>query len=521
MSCHDGCQVPVRSLRLKLVGLLCLGWGQPEAVLAETASDAFEPGYHLSIDSSQTHLLTRYCARSLPARLGRQSRQARLIGRPQLRVEGSDSAVPLRLINGHSIDIPASGSPGCIEYQAALADLTEERYSRWLADGIWAISIPRWWWRAQGEAAAGLSADHRDVRFSLSPDQSVSAPWPLAEGSGHSSPSKPETLFRMPSKVNDRRGLLLVGAFKHQRYSPGAGDSLTVDLAIVQAESALDVQVASRLTDWVEHHLNNLWLAYGQWPVERLQLIVIPTIGVTRSAGYHPPGEISPVPWAEVLRGHGPAVLAVVDINRDAAALKHDWTLSHELAHLLHPIMPGSMRWVYEGIGSYYQNILRARSGDLTEQQAWQQLFDGFERGRAATVAGTRLSDGQRQAGGIMRVYWSGVALALTTDIQLRLDSENRMSLDQALLRLKACCIREHRVVSPDLLMTWMQEVTGNDVFEKNFRAIQRRPAFPDMTQVMAWLGIRLLEGRVVLDDSPVHRMRRQWITANPVTGSR
>ena len=50
----------------------------------------------------------------------------------------------------------------------------------------------------------------------------------------------------------------------------------------------------------------------------------------------------------------------------------------------------GTVIWLAEGLASYWQNLLRARTGLLTPQQAWQQLDAGFGRGRS--VAGDQLS---------------------------------------------------------------------------------------------------------------------------------
>ncbi len=509
-----------RSIKFdRLLGLMMLGLSQ--TLMALSPTDLFEPGYHLSLSDDRTHLVTRYCADPLPSRLTREFRQARISGQPLLWLEGEDEPVRLSMQGNHSMTLPARASRGCVQWQAELDDLVEDRYNRWLDDDIWALSINRWWWRPHGQQVASMSDRHRDVTISLAPNHSVSAPWRALEPADGGSVRTNRARFRIPLKVNDRRGMLLIGDFLQRRLTPQPDSSMDVDLAILRSESALEPLVAQRLTGWLQHHLDNLWLAYGQWPTARLQLIVIPTQGAVASAGYHLPGEISPVSWAEVLRGHGPAILAMVDVGRDAAALRQDWTLTHELSHLLHPILPGSMRWVYEGIGSYYQNVLRARSGDLSEQQAWQQLFDGFERGRANSTNGTRLSDGMRQAGGIMRVYWSGVALALMSDVQLRIDSDNRMSLDLSLKRLKACCIREHLVVSSDELMRQMGEVTGSDLFETLYQEIEQRPGYPDLSRVMSLLGIDLVVGKVVLSADAVHRQRREWIMSSSSRFSR
>ena len=63
-------------------------------------------------------------------------------------------------------------------------------------------------------------------------------------------------------------------------------------------------------------------------------------------------------------------------------SLQRAWTGYHELAHLLIPYQGWGGAWFSEGLASYYQNILQARVGILTEQQMWQKLYEGFQRGR-------------------------------------------------------------------------------------------------------------------------------------------
>ena len=76
----------------------------------------------------------------------------------------------------------------------------------------------------------------------------------------------------------------------------------------------------------------------------------------------------------------------------------------------------------------------------------WQNLYAGFERGRKSHP---ELSPNQATSESIrssrMKVYWSGAALALMADVQLRERSNGEESLDDVLDRLQACCY--HRPV--------------------------------------------------------------------------
>ena len=55
---------------------------------------------------------------------------------------------------------------------------------------------------------------------------------------------------------------------------------------------------------------------------------------------------------------------------------------------MLMPYISSRDRWLSEGLASYYQNVLRARDGRLTDTQAWQLLYEGFQRGKKNTNGG-------------------------------------------------------------------------------------------------------------------------------------
>ena len=73
--------------------------------------------------------------------------------------------------------------------------------------------------------------------------------------------------------------------------------------------------------------------------------------------------------------------MLTVDTSHDLDAFLDSWTASHELSHLLLPYISRREAWLGEGFASYYQNVLRARAGMLSQREAWQKLHAGFERG--------------------------------------------------------------------------------------------------------------------------------------------
>ena len=127
------------------------------------------------------------------------------------------------------------------------------------------------------------------------------------------------------------------------------------------------------------------------------------------------------VPFARVMRDGGFTVQFFVNQQAPLAEYLADWTATHEFSHLLLPYVQRSDAWVSEGFASYYQNVLMARAGVLDERA----------RGRSCSTASivdvasattTRSIESIRRRGPnmLMRMYWSGAAVALMADVELR-----------------------------------------------------------------------------------------------------
>ena len=171
-------------------------------------------------------------------------------------------------------------------------------------------------------------------------------------------------------------------------------------------------------------------MVYGYFPQTHPQVLVIPI-------GHRDEAVVS----ASVLRGGGVATIFYIDENRPLTEYMDAWNPTHEFSHMLIPYVSSRDRWLSEGLASYYQNVLRARDGRLSETQAWQNLHDGFERGRKGTNGGSLAQATRGGRSSTMRVYWSGAALLLMADMQLRDTTNGRQSLDSAIQSLAACCM--------------------------------------------------------------------------------
>lgn len=294
-----------------------------------------------------------------------------------------------------------------------------------------------------------------------------------------------------------------------------AGDS--IDTTLFDGDGRkLEVQISTEfppamqtdLLSWIEYSASVLAGVYGHWPLQQWQISVSPA-SASRAG--------DPIPWAQVFREDVTRIEFVTAPRASPEELRRAWTGYHEFAHLLLPYRGWGDAWFAEGLASYYQNILQARAGVISEQQMWQKLYDGFQRGLAQTGQGdrplTEISDNMREEGGFMRVYWSGAWYFLAADTQLRQQSGGERSLDLALAALNRCC-GELRLSVPEMVerLDQLNRVVLFGILYEQLRASTSVPPFAD---IFASLGIDVVDGRVRLQqEGPGARLRRQIATA-------
>jgi len=256
---------------------------------------------------------------------------------------------------------------------------------------------------------------------------------------------------------------------------------------------------------WTDFIADALWRVYGRWPRTQWAISVEPASGSADD----------PIPWGQVKRGPVDRVEFFILPNASAEALKQAWTGYHELAHLLIPYRGWGDAWFSEGLATYYQNLMQARSGILSEQQMWQKLCDGFLRGREDQRFDgkplTAVSDGMRQHGGFMRVYWSGAWYFLAADTRLRRQSRGRLSLDLALEKLNRCC-RDARLSVPEIV-TRLDQLNDVVLFEPLYEELRASTQLPPFEAIFDRLGVSVEGGVVELrGDGTDARLRRQLV---------
>jgi hypothetical protein len=202
------------------------------------------------------------------------------------------------------------------------------------------------------------------------------------------------------------------------------------------------------------------------------------------------PASSEPVRFGTMNRGGGASAAMRLPVNAERGALERDWVALHEFCHLLHPFVAHEDAWLSEGLATYFQEVLRARSGMQPETTAWRRLFDGARLGRGAEGSLAQESAGMFASASFKTVYWAGAAFALIADVEVRKHTGGRLSLDAVLRKLAPYFRSQPRVFSAAEVMTRMDEVVGAPLFAPLMQRWVQGPELPQLDALYAQLGV-------------------------------
>ncbi len=105
-----------------------------------------------------------------------------------------------------------------------------------------------------------------------------------------------------------------------------------------------------------------------------------------------------------------------------------DWIMTHEMFHLAFPTLDRRHLWMMEGLSDYLEPIARARVGQLSARGVWREFVEGIPQGLPTSSEGGLDNSPSRE-----RIYWGGNLFWLLADIQIRVRTNNRRSVDDAI----------------------------------------------------------------------------------------
>ncbi|HUO83463.1 MAG TPA: hypothetical protein VM616_11470 [Gammaproteobacteria bacterium] len=427
-------------------------------ILLEPAVAATLHRYVVRVDPQLQSLEVRACFDGIaPSRLAASRAAARYLADPP-RIAGGVGGQLYRVAD----ELRLEGLPDdtCIDYVTEIENsAASSRYGT--VRGATITNAADWFWRPRDMPR---DADI-EIAFLTAPGHDVSAPWTALSEHVYRVGRSPQ---RWPARV-------AFGLFHAQKLEvPGA----SLRLAVLDGGRADHESV----TRWIREAAFAITMAYGRFPLPGAQILVLPVDGAR-----------GPVPWAQVLRGGGASAHFFIDAEATEAELRADWTATHELSHMLLPYIDRRDAWLSEGFASYYQNVLRARSGMLTPLEAWRLLDAGFRRGIDGTSPARTLSEASidmDRTRGFMRVYWSGAAIALLADLRLRESTGGRQSLDTALAGLRRCCLPSAGRWRARALFDRLDDLTGTEIFGELHATHVNARAFPDLRGAYEALGL-------------------------------
>lgn len=443
--------------------------------------------YSVAIDPDLTVINVRACFDGKPpVELVAESLDAPL-ALVEARVEGSRKVIE----PSGSISLRHVPENGCLLYSANVSkpirqhDRTDGKIRRLGKDLLTSVGL--WLWRP-----AELAGDEDvEISFLLQDGMAVSAPWkPLAV-------SPERAVFRLGHAPHDEPAYVAFGRFREREVPVG---NSRLRLAVLEGSPPVS---AEEMQEWIADAARIVAGLYGRFPVAQAQVLVVPD---TRGA--------EPTPWAHVVRGGAPAVHFFINQRRPIHEFYGDWTAVHEFSHLLLPLVNRDAAWLYEGVATYYQNVLRARAGRISPREAWVMMHAGFLRGRDEATGMTlaQATESMYRSGAYMRVYWEGTAIMLMADVRLRQMTAGKQSLDTALAALNECCGSPDRSWSAADLMGKLDEITGTAVFRELYDMHVSAMEFPDLTGTYRTLGISRDGGTIELSADERERELREAI---------
>lgn len=364
----------------------------------------------------------------------------------------------------------------------------------------WTISVP--WLQATSPPRAAVGKVAQSSKLSV--EQSVPSP-ATAKINQHPSARAPaqdtSRWFVIANTPSDWSATVAFGHFTEERIELPGG---TLRLSILYGA---DAGQQEKLRTWLRQVSRAILTAYGSLPVADVQVLMIPASTHSRA-----------VIFGQHTRGEGNALHLLINPTRPLSEFMHDWIAVHELSHLMHPYLGDSGSWLAEGLATYFQNVLRARAGLISVQQAWEELADGFTRGQRMTGTDTLVGAARNmhQSHAYARIYWAGAAYWLTVDSDLRRNSGGKLDIDIALSRLRNCCLHDYRRWKPDDFVARLDTLLGVHTFSTRYRQFSAMRKFPDWQNLFKNLGIREVDGHVTYDNAARDAKVRDAIMAAP-----
>jgi len=259
------------------------------------------------------------------------------------------------------------------------------------------------------------------------------------------------------------------------------------------APGALDLK-PEQVRAWVKRSAALVAAYYGRFPVPRVAVMVLPMTG-------------SGIGFGTAMGNGGAAVLVWLGERADEdTVMKRDWVLPHELTHFALPNLPPWATWLEEGAATYVEPLVRARMGELSADDFWEQMLEKLPLG--LPEKGDKGLDRTPTWG---RTYWGGALFLFVADVELR---KAGSSLDAALKGIIAAGGTQEVQWDLERTLAAGDAATKTKVLTSLHGRLGNAPGDVKLRQLFQQLGVKLEGGRVKYDDSAPLAAIRKAMTA-------
>lgn len=207
--------------------------------------------------------------------------------------------------------------------------------------------------------------------------------------------------------------------------------------------------------------------------------------------------------------GGGVTIMIEVGDSIDQRRLFNDWVLVHELIHSGMPFIRGRGTWFMEGSATYVEPIIRARAGWKTEEEVWMEWVRNMPQGMGVFPRGMPAASGREN-------YWGGAIFMLLADLAIRRESAGAKGLEDCLAGALWDGLDGAGRVSLDAYTQACNRATGTTAMSEMIERYVTAQTPVDLAALWKDLGVALVGGRIVLDDTAPQAKWRKMIVMGP-----
>jgi hypothetical protein len=225
-----------------------------------------------------------------------------------------------------------------------------------------------------------------------------------------------------------------------------------------------------------------------------------------------PVADRADIPFGKLLPESAPGIIVLTGQHAASADLYRDWVLVHELFHVGSPSFLGEGKWLDEGLATYFEPIIRARAGFISETDVWSEFISAMPRGlEAMTQRGLEHSHGYGD------IYWGGALFCLLADVQIRKLTANAKGLEDGVRAVLAAGGTASEVWALSDAIATAERAVGVPVLTELAARHAPRGSPVDLPALFSALGVSRKRGTITLDDrAPLAQIRRAMVSARP-----